>query len=109
MPLSAYSALLALLMWLPCQAQAAHLDGRWFRLPPDWTYAGQDETALNPVEHPDATGGRFLYRAEFDIGQAETLVLDFKNSSVIGLFHHRVFDSRGHLVADAEGGIQSDA
>lgn len=35
------------------------------------------------------------------------MVLDFKNSSVIGHFHHYVFDARGELVADLQGGIQS--
>lgn len=37
----------------------------------------------------------------------ETIVIDFKNSNVLGRFHHRITDSAGNIVAEAEAGIES--
>ncbi|MHB1676909.1 MAG: GGDEF domain-containing protein [Sulfuriferula sp.] len=103
--------LLMLLIWLPCQAQPLELNGQWFEAPPILNSAGQvalKSAGLIPLSHLNKTGGHFFYRADFEVGQAGILVLDFKNSSVIGLFHYHVFDSHAHQVAEAEGGIQSD-
>ncbi|WP_223293832.1 GGDEF domain-containing protein [Sideroxydans lithotrophicus] len=88
------------------------LEGKWYQAPADWGYTGQglpDIARLTPVDAVSRTGGRFIFLADLNTGEAGTQVLDFKNSSVIGEFHHWVFDSSGHRVADAEGGIQSDA
>lgn len=104
---AALLVLLALFTWSPCQAQPMPLDGKWFQPPADWIAHGQHESGLVPIEQPERTGGRFLYRAEFDIAQDASLVLDFKNSSVINQFRHRIYDSRNQLIAEAEGGIQS--
>ncbi|WP_297472543.1 diguanylate cyclase [Ferrovum sp.] len=60
-----------------------------------------------PVDKLDRTGGHFFWQGTFAIGQTTQLVVDFKNSSVIGRFHHRIFDDHGRLVAETEGGIQS--
>lgn len=110
--------LLRLLVWLillTCSLGVAHaqplaLNGHWFSASPDWSYAGQsslDDANLVRVSQLSLTGGHFLYQADFDIQANGAEVLDFKNSSVIGLFHHRIFDVRGHLVFEAKGGIQS--
>ncbi len=104
--------LLMLLIGQPCQAQPLALEGQWFEAPPTWDYAGQATligAGLTAVSQPNKTGGHFFYQADFEVGQEETRVLDFKNSSVIGRFHHWVFDSMGHRVDEAEGGIQSEA
>ncbi|WP_237247992.1 diguanylate cyclase [Sideroxyarcus emersonii] len=95
-----------------CQAYPQRLDGSWFQEPEHWSYHGEsrpDEVSLSAVSEVAHTGGRFIYRADFEIQAGEPLVLDFKNSSVIGRFHHWIFDSAGRQVAVAEGGIQSTA
>lgn len=102
-------AVLVLFTGWTCQAQPMLLDGKWYQPPVDWNADAQHDSELLAVSQLDRTGGRFLYRAEFDIAQDATLVLDFKNSSVINQFHHRIYDSRNQQVADAEGGIQSAA
>lgn len=37
----------------------------------------------------------------------EPTVIDFKNASVLGKFHHYIFDSQQMLVAEASGGIEA--
>lgn len=106
---SVFMVLLALLAGLPCHAQPMQLDGKWFQLRADGSADEQREPELVQIEELDRTGGRFLYRAEFDVAQDSSLVLDFKNSSVINRFYHRIYDSQNHLLAEAEGGIQSTA
>jgi diguanylate cyclase (GGDEF)-like protein len=101
-----------LLIWMPCQAQTLKLAGQWYEAAPSWRYAGQpapESAGLVAVGQPTKTGGHFIYQADFEIAQEGTRVLDFKNSSVIGRFHHWVQDREGHLIAEAQGGIQSDA
>ena len=105
------SVLLLLLCFArPILAQALNTAGQWFQAPPDWVYAGQPELnniGLTPVRQLNKTGGHYFYETSFNINTAETLVVDFKNSSVIGRFYQRVFDSQNHLMAYADGGIQS--
>lgn len=95
-----------------CQAYPQRLDGNWFEEPEHWSDRGEaklDETSLATVDQVARTGGRFIYRADFEIRGSDPVVLDFKNSSVIGHFRHWIFDSEGRQVAMAEGGIQSAA
>ena len=104
--------MLLLAIGLPSQAQSQpqKLSGQWFQSPPGWRYAGQlslENSGLVEVAALNRTGGHYFYEADFEVPAAESLVVDFKNSSVIGRFHHRIFDSQQHLVAEAEGGIQS--
>lgn len=104
--------LLCLLFILPVAVSASplQLDGRWYRAPADWAYDGlhvPDSSGLTAVDSVSNTGGRFVFLADLEIDQPGIQVLDFKNASVIGLFHHRVFDATGHLVAAASGGIES--
>lgn len=105
----ALAALFALCAWMPCHAEPMLLDGQWFSMPSGWVADGQHDSELTPISQPDQTGGRYLYRAEFDIVQDAALVLDFKNSSVINQFYQRIYNSRNQLIAEAEGGIQSSA
>jgi len=81
----------------PAMAEPSGLGGRWFE--------GDGST---PVTRINATGGVFRHEAGFDIAQAGTYVIDFKNSSVLGRFEHRLYDARGTLVWRAAGGIESD-
>ncbi len=93
------------------QAEPINLNGHWLQLPDGWSYSNPDRLhleELHPVDQLSRTGGRYLYLADFDVTHNDPVVLDFKNSSVIGLFHHRIFNTQGQLVADAEGGIQND-
>jgi signal transduction histidine kinase/CheY-like chemotaxis protein/HPt (histidine-containing phosphotransfer) domain-containing protein len=86
------------------------LAGSWLQAPPGWVYHADpalDDPALAPVARVAPTGGHFIHQTDFDIGRQGILVVDFKNTSIIGSFHHRVFDAQGHLLAEAQGGIQS--
>ncbi len=108
-------ALLGLLLAAagPCAAsgEPQELAGKWLQEPDNLAYDGKfplDESRLLPVKSVFPTGGRFLFLTDFDISSPEELVLDFKNSSVIGKFHHWVFDGNNQLAAEAAGGIQAD-
>ena len=106
--------MLLLSIGLPGQAQAQpqKLAGQWFESPPGWRYAGQqslENSGLVAVAALNRTGGHYFFETDFEVPGDESLVVDFKNSSVIGRFHHWIFDSQHHLVAEAEGGIQSKA
>ncbi|MHB1301096.1 MAG: GGDEF domain-containing protein [Burkholderiales bacterium] len=108
--IGALSALLLLpFIWLPCKAQPLKLSGQWYEAPP-YSHCAESATlpcaGMAPVDKLDRTGGRFFWLGNFEIGQTTQLVVDFKNSSVIGRFHHRIFDDHGRLVAEAAGGIQ---
>lgn len=106
------SICLALLLpWAAIQAQPLELTGRWYQEPAGWTYGGQSppiESDLIPVKDISPTGGQFLFLSGFRIDAQNSVVLDFKNSSVIGQFHHWVFDSKNHLAAEATGGIENN-
>ena len=105
--LASLVALCVLFACLPSQAQPLLFSGQWFQPPADWLADGQHESGLIPISRPEQTGGHFLYRAEFDIAQDMPLVLDFKNSSVINQFRHRIYDASNQLVVEVEGGIQN--
>lgn len=102
---------LALLIASPGHAQPLKLHGQWFEMTSkrdDTGAIAANNAALIPIDRLNRTGGHFVYRADFVVPEEETLVLDFKNTSVIGRFRHRIFDAKGRLVAEAEGGIQSE-
>jgi diguanylate cyclase (GGDEF)-like protein len=88
------------------------LSGQWFQAPLAWSYAYQQDlskTTLVPVSATKNTGGHFLFQSNFSVALPGIVVIDFKNSSVIGMFHHYIFDEQGKLVKELEGGIQSNA
>lgn len=95
---------------LSCQAAPHDFSGQWYRaaggisLPQQALVA--DTPGLTPVSKVALTGGHFVFTAEFDLSQAGRYILDFKNTSIVGRFHHRVYDAAGELVASADGGIQ---
>lgn len=98
--------LLSLLAWLcvPVAAWANPVDlaGQWFEL------SGGAEGARRPVSHVSPVGGSFEFEAELRIATPGIHVIDFKNSSVVERFRHRVFDEQGRQVAEMSGGIGSD-
>ncbi len=108
--LNLFALLILLFIWLPCKAQPLKLDGEWYEVP-SYSYCAGSAilqcAGVVQVDQLNKTGGRFFWQGNFEIGQTTRLVVDFKNSSVIGRFHHRVFDDHGRLVAEAGGGIQS--
>jgi len=102
--------LLLLLDGVQSYAQQLDLKGQWYEAPQAWLYARQltlTDAGLKPVEGPNKTGGHYFYQMDFNLSNGKASIIDFKNSSVIDRFHHWVFDDQGHLVAEAQGGIQS--
>jgi diguanylate cyclase (GGDEF)-like protein len=94
-----------LALWAGCAACAQvwaapstmDLDGRWV-----------DLTTQIPVNGPRPTGGRFRFDAMLQLPAGDSYVIDFKNSSVLAHFEHRIFNAQGALVYQAQGGIDSD-
>ena len=96
-------------MWLlALQAAAAPLQmqGHWVELRAGAPGGGEWRIPVDRIRH---TGGRFEYEAPFDLAEPGRYVIDFKNSSVVGLFVHRVLDAQGRTVAEVRGGLQSSA
>lgn len=102
------TALWLLLFLFPATSFAQQqLTGQWYEVKSDWQFP---EPPVDNIETPYLTGGHFVFRASFNITNGdETIVIDFKNASVLGRFHHYISDSTGNLVAEARGGIESDA
>lgn len=89
------------------------LTGQWFTLS-----GGEDQSAENALRESQRTviqgdipltGGSFWHDASLDIATAGNYVIDFKNSSVIGLFEHFVYDAKGQLIVHVRGGIQAQS
>ena len=59
------------------------------------------------VKSVGLTGGQYLYIAPIHVAKYDDYVLDFKNTSTIGLFRHQVFDDQNRLVASLKSGIES--
>jgi diguanylate cyclase (GGDEF)-like protein len=101
----------SLLALLPGVARALPLDlhGSWYEAPAGFRYDGEGPLVdgLRKTEKLARTGGRYFYVAEFSVPSAGRYVVDFKNTSTIGSFHHFLFDARGQRVAHVGGGIQS--
>jgi diguanylate cyclase (GGDEF)-like protein len=97
-------ALLSLLVWVCASASAQPIDlpGQWFEL------GSSPDGPRRAVDHVSAIGGTFEFEADLRIARAGPQVIDFKNSSVIDRFSHRIFDERGKLIVELAGGIGSD-
>lgn len=81
--------------------------GQWYEVSQEWRFP---DPPFKTIDAPLLTGGHFVFRSSFDITDAdETIVIDFKNASVLGRFHHYIADSTGKVIAEARGGIESDA
>lgn len=96
------------LLFLPltafCQQQ---FDGKWYQVDESWRF---QDVVTHQIDAPNLTGGRFVFQAGFDVVEPnQARVIDFKNASVLGYFHHTITDDSGNVVAEFEGGIQSTA
>lgn len=81
--------------------------GQWYEVNQNWRFP---DPPFKTIDAPILTGGHFVFRSTFEIKDTdETIVIDFKNASVLGHFHHYISDSTGNIVAEARGGIESDA
>lgn len=98
------------------KASPKDLDGHWHLV---HTYVASLENptflknplavkSLHTVNDINRTGGHYAYIATFDIAEAGEFVIDFKNTSTIAQFRHRIFNANNELVADAQGGIEND-
>ncbi|SIS81178.1 diguanylate cyclase domain-containing protein [Neptunomonas antarctica] len=94
------------LLLLPLTAfSQQQFEGEWYQVNASW---GFSEAVTHQIETPVLTGGNFVFQASFDVLDAnQARVIDFKNASVLGYFHHYITDSSGKLVAEFDGGIQS--
>lgn len=102
-------AALPTLLW--AEEQSLETRSYWLSMPDDWQPQRLDAETLRSVQ-TDLTinwhGGVDWHLMTLQSDQPIRHFLDFRNSSVIGLFHHWVFDENGQQVAEFEGGIQSD-
>lgn len=81
--------------------------GQWYAVDDNWQFSAPLNT---PVESISLTGGRFVFQSTLAITDDMTnIVIDFKNASALGRFHHTIADTTGKVVAEAYGGIQSAA
>lgn len=81
--------------------------GQWYEVEASWRYP---DTPLKEILMPSLTGGHFVFKSTLEVTSTnEPIVIDFKNASVLGQFHHYISDMQGNLVAEAQGGIQSHA
>jgi diguanylate cyclase len=81
--------------------------GQWYEVDAHWHYP---EPPVKEILIPSITGGYFVFQSTLVVTSTnEPIVIDFKNASVLGRFHHYISDMQGNLIAEAEGGIQSHA
>lgn len=88
------------------------LSGRWYQVPPNTQFTlslFSQDSHLQPVDKPSITGGHYIYESSFSVSYNEPIVVDFKNASVLGKFHHYILNSSGTVIAEALGGIQIKA
>lgn len=101
------------------QASPENLNGKWYEVHPYISINKKDAFLSNPLEAQNLqsvdtvnkTGGHYVYMANFSIDKAEKsteLVLDFKNTSTIAQFRHRIYNSKNQLIADTQGGIENN-
>jgi len=106
-----------LVFFLLCSAASVsaspqNLNGTWYSVN---SYVAKErflvdplaENNLNAVDDINRTGGHYLYKADFNIAESALFVLDFKNTSTIAQFRHRVYNSHNQLIADVQGGIEN--
>lgn len=96
----------ALLLIAPASAMAQQkLSGQWFEVDSSWQFSAQ---LGQEIDAPSVSGGDFVFAASIEISEQDsTLVIDFKNASSLGRFHHYITDQTGNMVAEAQGGIES--
>jgi len=94
------------LLLLPLTAFSQQVfEGKWYQVDSTWKFP---EVVTKHIDVPAITGGSFVFKASFDVLESnQPQVIDFKNASVLGYFHHYIMDSSGKLVAEFDGGIES--
>ncbi len=81
--------------------------GQWYAVDDNWQFS---DPLNNPVESVSLTGGRFVFQSALTVtDDMASIVIDFKNASALGRFHHTISDTTGKVVAEAHGGIESTA
>jgi len=96
----------------PVKASPQSLGGTWYTT---HSNSDKDRFLVNPlaaknlqvVDDINRTGGHYIYKADFNISESASFVVDFKNTSTIAQFRHRIYDSHNQLIADAQGGIEN--
>lgn len=98
--------------FLANSAQETRKVGQWYSAPEHWESSIDgilQSSMLTAVAKPSMVGGRYFYISDFVVIGDEPVVVDFKNTSVIGEFSHSILDVSDVLVTEAKGGIQVDA
>lgn len=88
------------------------LSGRWYQVPANTQFTlslFSQDSHFKPIDKLALTGGHYVYESSFRVAHNEPIVVDFKNASVLGKFHHYILDNSGTLIAEAQGGIQIKA
>ncbi|MEO6117668.1 MAG: diguanylate cyclase [Methylotenera sp.] len=97
------------------EASPQNLQGTWYSI---HSYAKSSavegfldsplqEKNLQAVDSIAKTGGHFVYLANFKIPVSGGFVIDFKNTSTIAQFRHRIYSSGNQLLASLDGGIEN--
>ncbi|MCH8551403.1 MAG: GGDEF domain-containing protein [Natronospirillum sp.] len=92
---------------LTAVAQTLDQTGHWVDIAApesDWPEPWADRPA--EAGPPPLTGGVGWYLMEVSLPHAGEWVIDFRHSSVIGTFEHRVYDASGREVETLGGGLQ---
>lgn len=112
--LTQFSTILAvfcLLLLSPSVTLADEQSGVWLERESQWQplALNAQQLELYRADEPGValTGGQFWHALNVTLDQGQDAVIDFRNSSVVGLFTHWVFDAEGNLLEQFEGGIQS--
>ena len=97
------------------QASPNHLHGTWYSVHQHHGNSSKEHFLLDPlqeknlqtVDNINLTGGHYLYSAVFNAEQSDTYVIDFKNTSTIAQFKHRIYTPDNKLIAEMQGGIEN--
>ncbi len=99
------------------EASPLELQGTWYAAH-SYSKSGPVERFLdNPLQAKSLqivdtiahTGGHYVYTANFEIHQTGDFVVDFKNTSTIAQFRHRIYDNQNQLITSLDGGIENAA
>ncbi len=104
--------LLLCLAATPVKASPQNLNGTWYTIN---SYAAKERFLLDPsaehnlqaVDDIKRTGGHYLYKVDFSVSESGPFVVDFKNTSTIAQFRHRIYNTQNQLIADMQGGIEN--
>jgi len=104
--------LLLCLAAAPVKASPQNLNGTWYTIN---SYTAKErfladpsaEQNLQAVDDIKRTGGHYLYKVDFSVSESGPFVVDFKNTSTIAQFRHRIYNTQNQLIADVQGGIEN--